>query len=49
MRRHRREWKAGGVAKATEPGCKLTEGTVKMVALVIYDSLAGVKAEEGTC
>ena len=49
MRRHKREWKAGRVAKATAPKYKLTERIFKMVALVIYESLTGVKTEKGKC
>lgn len=50
MRRHKREWKAERVAKATAPGYKLTEQTpLKVVALVIYESFTGVKTKKGKC
>lgn len=35
----------GRVAKGTAPGYKLTEQTLKVVALVIYDSGTGAKRE----
>lgn len=36
----------GELAKATVLGCKLSERTFEMVALVVYESLAGLKREK---